>query len=140
MPRPSVVLDTNVVVSAHLNPFGNERFALDLALAEKIQLYISPQIFKEYLDVLGRTKLGIEPTLVAASLELIKQKSRMVHPSAKIHAASDEDDNRFLECAQEGNVDFLVTGNKRHFPRSWKGTLVVNTRELLEVLIPDLNR
>ena len=34
--RPRVVLDTNVVVSAHLKSEGFERFVLDLAIAEKL--------------------------------------------------------------------------------------------------------
>jgi predicted nucleic acid-binding protein len=30
--------------------------------------------------------------------------------------ATDEADNRFLECALEASAAFLVTGNLRHFP------------------------
>ena len=44
MPRPSVVLDTNVVVSAHLNPNGQERFVLDLAVNGKLTFYYSEAI------------------------------------------------------------------------------------------------
>jgi predicted nucleic acid-binding protein len=40
MPRPSVVLDTNVFVSAHLKEEGFERFALDLALTHKLNLFL----------------------------------------------------------------------------------------------------
>jgi predicted nucleic acid-binding protein len=36
-----VVLDTNVVVSAHLNSEGYERHVLDLALAGKLKLAVS---------------------------------------------------------------------------------------------------
>jgi predicted nucleic acid-binding protein len=46
-------------------------------------------------------------------------------------ASPDEADNRFLECTEAGGADFLVTGNKKHFPKRWKTTEVVNTRELL---------
>ena len=43
-----VVLDTNVVVSAHLKAGGLEAFVLDLALASKLQLYVSPAVLAEY--------------------------------------------------------------------------------------------
>jgi predicted nucleic acid-binding protein len=49
-------------------------------------------------------------------------------------------DDRFLECADVARADYLVTGNKRHFPKSWRQTLIVNARELLEWIAPDLRR
>jgi len=42
-----VVLDTNVVVSAHLNSEGYERHVLDLALAGKIKLAVSARAFSQ---------------------------------------------------------------------------------------------
>jgi len=45
-------------------------------------------------------------------------------------------DNRFLECAEAAGADFLVTGNKRHFPKRWKKTQVVNARELMGMIGP----
>jgi putative PIN family toxin of toxin-antitoxin system len=56
MLRPSVVLDTNVIVSAHLRADGLERFALDLALDRRIQLFYSEPILAEYEAVLSRAK------------------------------------------------------------------------------------
>ena len=44
--------------------------------------------------------------------------------------------NRFLECAETINAEFLITGNKRHFPEVWKGTKIVNAREFLEQVVP----
>ena len=39
-----------------------------------------------------------------------------------------------LECAEVASADYLVTGNKRHFPKRWKVTAVVNARELLGLI------
>jgi hypothetical protein len=41
-----------------------------------------------------------------------------------------------LECAETASANFLVTGNKRHFPKHWKNTQVVNARELLGMIGP----
>ena len=63
----------------------------------------------------------------------------LVKPTLKLTITSDPDDNMFLECAQEAGADFLVTGNKRHFPRAWRSTKVVNARELIELVNPQLS-
>jgi uncharacterized protein len=140
MHRLKVVLDTNVVVSAHLNSGGFERFILDLALASKLQLFVSAEILEEYKGVLQRPKFGIDPELVQASLQLIRSKAKKISPRQRITESPDPEDNKFLECADAAGADYLVTGNKRHFPVSFNNTQVVNARELIEIITPDLQR
>lgn len=135
-----VVLDTNVVVSAHLNDDGYEKHVLDLALAGRIEIVASEKILTEYEDVLRRPKFALGPRQVAKSLRLVLAGARMVNPRREVTAARDPDDNRFLECAEAGRADYLVTGNKRHFPKKWRQTLVVNASELIEWITPDLER
>jgi putative PIN family toxin of toxin-antitoxin system len=140
MPRPSVVLDTNVIVSAHLKPEGLERFVLDLALARKIHLFLSAEILEEYKDVLTRPGFKLNPGKVAASLRLIEGAAIMIRPERRVEAAKDPDDNKFLECSAEAQSNYLVTGNKKHFPSHWQQTLIVNARELLQEITPGLKR
>jgi putative PIN family toxin of toxin-antitoxin system len=135
-----VVLDTNVVVSAHLNGEGYERYALDLCLAGKLHLAVSEAILAEYAGVLSRPKFAIGSKQVAKSLRLIRSSARIVSPQHELTVAHDPGDNRFLECAEAARADYLVTGNKRHFPKNWGQTLVVNARELAEWITPDLQR
>jgi len=140
MPRPGVVLDTNVIVSAHLKEEGLERFVLDLALARKLQLFLSDEILEEYAGVLARATFKLSPAKVAASLRLLEKAATMIYPQKKITAAKDPDDNKFLECAAEAQADYLVTGNKKHFPQQWQRTRIVNARELLQEITADLQR
>jgi uncharacterized protein len=135
-----VVLDTNVLISAHLNGEGYERYALDLVLAGKLQMVVSDAILAEYAGVLSRPKFAIGPRQVARSLRLIRASARIVRPQHELVITRDPADNRFLECAEAARADYLVTGNKRHFPKSWRQTLVVNARELVEWVAPDLQR
>lgn len=135
-----MVLDTNVVVSAHLNADGYERHVLDLVLAGKLQLVASEPILAEYEGVLLRPKFGIRAFLVKRSMRAVRATARMVRPQHKLALTRDPDDNPFLECAEASRADYLVTGNKRHFPRQWKKTLVVNSKELLEWIVPELRR
>ncbi|HEY2390211.1 MAG TPA: putative toxin-antitoxin system toxin component, PIN family [Candidatus Angelobacter sp.] len=140
MPRPSVVLDTNIIVSAHLKEDGLERSVLDLALARKIRLLLSAEILEEYKGVLARPVFKFDPEKVAASLELIEKTAIKVRPEKTVTVSKDPDDNKFLECAEQAEADYLVTGNKKHFPAQWRKSKIVNARELLQEIIPDLKR
>jgi putative PIN family toxin of toxin-antitoxin system len=119
---------------------GLERFVLDLALARKLQFFLSDEILKEYEGVLARAAFKLRPAKVAASLRLLEKAATMVYPQKKITAARDPDDNKFLECAAEAQADYLVTGNKKHFPKQWRQTRIVNSRELLQEITADLQR
>ena len=135
-----VVLDTNVVVSAHLKAGGLEAFVLDLALASKLQLYVSPDVLAEYEEVLRRPRFRIDPKKVTQSLRLIKKRAKTVKPTLTLSVSPDPNDNRFLECAEAANADYLITGNRRHFPAKYQDTLVVNARQLIEIITPELKR
>jgi putative PIN family toxin of toxin-antitoxin system len=133
-----LALDTNLIVSAHLKADGLERMVLNLALASQVTFFITAEIFAEYREVLAREKFDIDPPLLKASLRLIKQKARMVRSKRAVTVSPDPDDNKFLECAEAAGADYLVTGNKRHFPARWKKTKVVSAREFIEIITPDL--
>lgn len=134
------MLDTNEVVSAHLNGEGYERHVLDLGLAGKLQMAVSEPILTEYDGVLRRARFGIKPRQVSQSIRLIRKAARIVSPDRELTATHDPADNRFPECAEASKADYLVTGNKRHFPAEWRQTQVVNARELLEWTSPELRR
>jgi predicted nucleic acid-binding protein len=58
----------------------------------------------------------------------------VVRTGEKVRAASDPDDNKFLECAEAAKADFLGTGKLRHFPKERKGTRILNARQVIEEL------
>ncbi len=134
-----VVLDTNVVVSAVLKPAGLERVSLVFALTAPARLYVSPEILEEYQRVLHKPQLKLSHSHIGEVMSLIKSRTVVVRPTRRFQVTPDADDNIFLECADEARADYLVTGNKRHFPRFWKSTKIVNARELLELIAPHLS-
>src|SRR2546430_2956607 len=71
-------------------------------------------------------------------LQLIKTRAHLVRPVRRLAIAADPDDNIFLECADSARADYLVTGNQRHFPRFWKQTKVITSREFLDLVAPHL--
>jgi uncharacterized protein len=128
----SVVLDTNVLVSANLKPQGLEALVVGLALAQHIEFSVSEPILAEYEKVLRRPELDFLPDDIDRFLARVRATSRMVRPSHTVTASIHEPDNRFLECAEAARANFLITGNTRHFPPEWKTTKVVNAREFIE--------
>lgn len=133
-----VVLDTNVVISAVLKPEGLERSVVLLALAKPARWYVSETIMKEYAAVLARPELKIRKGLRLQFLQLIKNHASVVVPAHLPQLTPDAADNIFLECADAARADYLITGNQRHFPKFWKKTKIINSRDFLSVVAPHL--
>jgi len=133
-----LVLDTNIVVSAALKPDGLQRTVLLLAITKPACLYVSAPILSEYRTVLARPELRIRKGLRRQFLQLIKNRARLVSPSRSLQITTDPGDNIFLECADAARADYLVTGNQRHFPKFWKKTKIITSRELIGIVAPHL--
>ena len=133
-----LVLDTNIVISAAIKPEGLQRTVLLLALTKPARLYISPSILEEYRTVLSRPEFQIRKGLRRQLLQLIERNAHLVAPSRRLHITTDAADNMFLECADAARVDYLITGNLRHFPRYWKRTKIITSREFLNLPAPHL--
>jgi putative PIN family toxin of toxin-antitoxin system len=133
-----LVIDTNVVISAALKPDGLQRTVLLLAITKPARLYVSDAIVAEYREVLARPELKIRKGLRQQLLDLIKNQAQIVKPTRALQVAKDPDDDKFLECADAARADYLVTGNQRHFPKFWKKTKVITSREFISIVAPHL--
>lgn len=134
-----VVLDTNVIVSALLVPVGTQASVLLLALRGAIGLYISGPVLAEYQEVLRRPRFKLEPRRIETAIEEIRRVGHVVKPAGTHSVSTHESDNRFLECAEAAEADYLVTGNARHFPRSHKRTKIVTGRQFLDIVAAQRN-
>jgi len=139
-----VVIDTNVVVSANLRDEGLPAAILDLAANKIILMCVSAALLAEYKEVLNRPRLKLPPHRIAAALVVIRKTSLFVKPTRTVTLIkTDEPDNRLLECAEASGADYLVTGNTKHFPKTFKNTVIVTPKQFMDKLIPrlaDLNR
>ena len=133
-----LVVDTNVVVSAALKPDGLQRTVVLLALAKPARWYVSGAILSEYAAVLARPELKVRRNLRQQLLQLIENHTRLVVPSRLSQVTTDPSDNIFVECADAARADYLVTGNQRHFPKFWKNTKIISSREFLNIIAPHL--
>ena len=92
----------------------------------------SPEILEEYSAVLRRPRFGFSEEEVRALLDLLCRCGNLLDALPTVAISPDPDDNKFIACAVAGKADFLVTGNKRHFPQSQDiAAKVVSAFELL---------
>ncbi len=133
-----LVIDTNILVSAALKPDGLQRTVILLAITRPARLYVSAAILSEYRNVLSRPELRIRKGLPQQLLTLIENRARGVSPTRSLQVTSDPDDNIFLECADTARADYLITGNQKHFPRFWKRTKIITSREFISLVAPHL--
>ena len=133
-----LVLDTNVVVSATLKPEGLQRTVFVLAITPPARLYVSEPILREYREVLSRPRMKIRKGARNQILQLVTNRGHLVRPARMPVVTEDAEDNMFIECADAARADYLVTGNPRHFPRFWKQTKVITSREFLTLAAPHL--
>jgi uncharacterized protein len=130
-----VVLDTNIIVSALLQPLGLPAQVFMLAVAGRIEFYVSGPIYAEYEEVIQRRRLKLEPQDIEEALRVARERAVWVAPLISLTVANDPDDNIFLECAE---ADFLVTGNVKDYPMTWRTTRIVTARTFLEMATPVL--
>ena len=125
-----IVLDTNVVVSAMLNPNGAPGAILRGVLDGRLRLLVDNRIVFEYADVLSRPKFRLDPYDVHAFLDFIEHEAEYVTAPPVDAQFADPDDRPFYEVALGGGANYLVTGNTRHFPGN---RIVSNPRHFLRV-------
>jgi putative PIN family toxin of toxin-antitoxin system len=121
-----VVLDTNVLVSALLSPFGPPARVLDLILGGEARLAYDDRVMAEYREVLARPRFGFEPEEVADLLAYLEADGEPVAARPLARELPDADDLPFLEVAAQAEAP-LVTGNAAHYPPSVRGAVVVLT-------------
>lgn len=105
-----VVFDTNILISA-LVYGGNPQEALRLALTKQIQAIISPILQAELIDIITK-KFPLSLTEMYLLKEEIERSFIIVNPQMDLDVVRDNDDNRVLEAAVEGECDFVITGDK----------------------------
>jgi putative PIN family toxin of toxin-antitoxin system len=110
-----IVLDTNVLVSALLNPHGTPGRIIDLVLSGAVVVLFDDRILAEYRDVLARPKLRISPVESSYLLEFIETEGVLAPAPPLDVELPDPDDLPFVEVAAAAFADALVTGNARHF-------------------------
>ena len=129
-----VVLDTNVFISSVLG--GRLRLIVDEWKAGKFTLIITDAIAREYLDVINRPKFKIPSDEIVATSDYLLQTAEFVTPEEEITViVADLTDNKFLEAAVAGRVNFIISGDSHLLElKSFKEIPIVTAREFINWL------
>ncbi len=136
------VIDTNVVVSGMISRKSYPAKVLDSWALGQFTPVVSPELVREYAAVLTREKFAILGT-TQRRMELLEKMLSlpwvvMVYPEIKVTLVqADPWDNKIIECAIEGNTEWIVTGDKHLLElRSVESVTIGTPEEFWQVLQP----
>ena len=134
-----VTSDTNVLVSGTFWT-GDSFRVLDLIDKKLITNVSSQKILDEYrkaclsdeiIDKIQKNNLSI-----LKSIEKIAMNSIIVHPKSKFNAVKDDpSDNKIVETAFEGKVDYIITQDNHLLKlQEFRGIKIVTPKNFLELI------
>lgn len=128
-----VVLDTNVIVSGMLSPYGPSGEVVRMVASGDIILCYDARIITEYQNVLSRPKFSFDKIHVNYLIDQIEAGGEVVGSKPLAKRLPDPDDEPFLEVAIAGTASYLVTQNLKHYPAKKQGVVqILSPAEFLQ--------
>lgn len=107
------VVDTNVWVSALLNPAGPPALLFQAWVDRRFQVATSPRLLDELADVLTRPRLrdryGISAEDAGRFIDLVAAGATVVGLANEAYGCRDADDDAVIETAVRSGATLLVT-------------------------------
>jgi putative PIN family toxin of toxin-antitoxin system len=130
-----VVLDTNVIVSGLNFPASNPAKILLMVVSGEILNLTSLHILNETKRILVDKFFWKLEEADAAEVWL-NNFSTSVNPKNRIAVIADDPDNRILECAMEGQADFIILGD-HHLRdlKNYQGIKIVTPSSFLALTV-----
>lgn len=131
-----VMLDSNILISAALNPEGFVAKTLYKALLPPFKPvvcdYIVDEVHRKFQEKFPDDIVHLEAFLFAAlqTIEVLKT------PSEKSSAESiirDVKDRPIIRAALAGNVDYLLTGDKDFLEAAIDNPIIINSTEFMKL-------
>ena len=152
MEARKVVLDTNVVITAAINPFGSSGRVMDLVVGKKVLSYTSEAVLEELRFKLTSEKIlkYLESRVYALWVyRVFRASSIVVNPGVRFNVSPDPYDNKFFDVVYSAKAGFLISLNKKHvlklrdengkFVLKGHEFLILTPAEFLEVVERDKN-
>jgi putative PIN family toxin of toxin-antitoxin system len=137
-----VVFDTKVVVSSALNIHSRRSsqsppsLCIALAFAGDVTPIVSEELLAEYAGVLLRPRFALPQDQVRGLVEALRNAAVFANPVQVLPGTvNDPDDEHVLGLALGGKASFLVTGNHRHFPKTYEGIRIVSPSGFLAIIL-----
>lgn len=132
-----IILDTNILISAILNPDGTARKALEKAYSQ-FTIVQSEETYQELKTRIYKRKFDkyISNTEREDFLNVMENNSLFIQTISKISDCRDREDNKFLELAKDAQAIYLITGDKDLLTLKSLNqyqNLIITAREFIEL-------
>ncbi len=132
------VFDTNIYISAFAFPGGRAEEAFLLALDGYFTLCVSTAIMAETAEILAH-KFVWEPEPLSGLIKFMGQLARVATVPHRLKILADAPDNRILECAEEAEAQYIVTGDRHLLDlKQYKTTRILALSDFLA--LPDFSK
>ena len=107
------VVDTNVWISALLNPTGLPHAVRAALRDQRFTLVTSEPLLAEVAEVLARPRFvrryGVTERDIADLLALLRERAEVAAVTGTVHLCRDPDDDMVIDTARNGRASALVT-------------------------------
>ena len=126
-----VLPDTNILISSVFWR-GNPYEVVRKGILGEYQLVISAEILDEVVDKL-RNKFQFPEENIQEFIDILMTYCNIVYVTSKFDVVRDKKDNKIIECAFDGKVDYIVTGDPDLLElKEFKGIKIVKAKEFLK--------
>ena len=106
-----IVIDSNIFVSSFFWG-GHPREVFERVINGLDELFITDEIKKEIFSVMSSSKFAVKISDIEDYIKIIEKYSINIELKDIPESISrDKDDDKILQCALDGNADFIVTGD-----------------------------
>jgi len=121
------VIDTNVLIEGAKDPHSYQVRIMRLALAGELVPLVSAQTRREHQRLIRRL---ITEQEYRELLEQFLETAEQIEPTTDMSGATeDEDDDKFLELAKDGDADYIITRDHHLLDIEQFGDIEITTPE-----------
>jgi len=134
-----VVIDANIFVSFLLTKGATISAIINFWETGRFTLLISEEILEEIDETVKRfvNKDIIDENEAKELSWRLRVDTEIINIHSIVLASKDKKDNRYLVCSDDGQADYLVSGDKKHLlPLKKFGlTKIISPRDFVEILV-----
>ena len=130
-----IVIDANVFVSSFFWG-GHPREVFERVINGFDELYITNEIIKEITSVMSSNKFDVNSTEIEDYTRIIEKYSKnFVTKNIPKSVSRDKKDDKILQCGLDGNVDYIITGDKDLLVlKEYEKIKIINPKDYLEIV------
>jgi uncharacterized protein len=130
-----IVIDSNVFVSSFFWG-GNPREVFERVINGFDELYITDEILKEIMSVMSGNKFDINKNEIEDYIKIIEKYSKnIVSRNIPESISRDKSDDKILQCGLDGNVDYIITGDKDLLVlKEYETIKIISPKDYLEII------